>query len=237
MSETIQKGWITDENDQKFAPKTLIEQVQDNDGTPLQNYVDKMILTDEEDSTTIPEVSNDISNDIVQFTSEDNDGSELYTDFSLSSGSKISNIIQKITRVINNVKYMIKLLGNTDISSIGDGTLTGIVKTLNDSLSSKQNKVWGIKYVSTNGNVINWDLSNYTEVLIVGVKDNNVVSMHLDTSLIINNYTHYMFGSMVQQTGLVFYIEAKGDTLTPVWCFLNSYNSDLSGAVIYVYAR
>ena len=26
MSETIQKGWITDENGQKFAPKTLIEQ-------------------------------------------------------------------------------------------------------------------------------------------------------------------------------------------------------------------
>ena len=26
MSKTIQKGWITDENGQKFAPKTLIGQ-------------------------------------------------------------------------------------------------------------------------------------------------------------------------------------------------------------------
>ena len=111
--------------------------------------------------------------------------------------------------------------------------LLGII----DSLTSKQNKAWGIKYVSNNGSMINWNLANYTEVLIVGAKDNNIVSMTLDTSLIINNYTHYMFGSMVQQTGLVFYIEAKSDKLTPVWCFSNSNNSDLSGAVIYVYAR
>ena len=61
MSETIQKSWITDENGQKIAPKTLIEQVQDNDGTPLQNYVDRMILTDEEGESDIPEIKDDIN--------------------------------------------------------------------------------------------------------------------------------------------------------------------------------
>ena len=140
MSETIQKSWITDENGQKIAPKTLIEQVQDNDGTPLQNYVDRMIITDEEDSTTIPEVSNDISNDIVQFTSNDcgPDGDPALWEIpKMTTGEKISSLMQKISRIANNFRYILNLLGNTDISSIGDGTLTGIVKTLNDNLDEQ----------------------------------------------------------------------------------------------------
>ena len=140
MSETIQKSWITDENGQKIAPKTLIEQVQDNDGTPLQNYVDRMIITDEEDSTAIPEVSNDISNDIVQFTSNDcgPDGDPALWEIpKMTTGEKISSLMQKISRIANNFRYILNLLGNTDISSIGDGTLTGIVKTLNDNLDEQ----------------------------------------------------------------------------------------------------
>ena len=140
MSETIQKSWITNENGQKIAPKTLIEQVQDNDGTPLQNYVDRMIITDEEDSTTIPEVSNDISNDIVQFTSNDcgPDGDPALWEIpKMTTGEKISSLMQKISRIANNFRYILNLLGNTDISSIGDGTLTGIDKRLNDNLDEQ----------------------------------------------------------------------------------------------------
>ena len=53
----------------------------------------------------------------------------------LTTGEKLSSIMQKVSRISNNFRYMIKLLGTTDISAIGDGTVTGGLTTLNDKLS------------------------------------------------------------------------------------------------------
>lgn len=128
-----------------------------------------------------------------------------------------------------------------------DGILSGLessvsdannqISTLKSNINDKQNKTFEIIGVSTDGGVIWWDLSNYSELIIVGAKSNEVVSTHYDTSLIINNEAVYWFGTMVAQSGLVFKVIMKNDSLSPQWCFANSHNSDLSGTVIYVYAR
>lgn len=52
----------------------------------------------------------------------------------LTAGEKLSSIMQKVSRIANNFRYMIKLLGKTDISAIGDGTVTGSLVALNDNL-------------------------------------------------------------------------------------------------------
>lgn len=55
----------------------------------------------------------------------------------LTTGEKLSSLMQKVSRIANNFRYMIKLLGTTDISAIGDGTVTGGISTLNDNLGNK----------------------------------------------------------------------------------------------------
>jgi hypothetical protein len=42
MSTTVKTGWLNDKNGDKFAPKTLISQVQTNDGTSLEDELDSI---------------------------------------------------------------------------------------------------------------------------------------------------------------------------------------------------
>jgi hypothetical protein len=43
MSTTVKTGWLKDKNGDKFAPKTLLSQVQTNDGTPLEDKLQQDI--------------------------------------------------------------------------------------------------------------------------------------------------------------------------------------------------
>lgn len=43
MAENIKVGWLTDKNGDKFAPKTLISQVQTNDGTLLADEIANIV--------------------------------------------------------------------------------------------------------------------------------------------------------------------------------------------------
>lgn len=66
----------------------------------------------------------------LQFQSSDTNDSEAekWTSISaLTTGVKFSDILSKISAMFKNVRYLYKLLGNTDISSLGDGTVTGIL--------------------------------------------------------------------------------------------------------------
>lgn len=52
----------------------------------------------------------------------------------LVAGEKMSTALGKIKTAVKNVISLVKLLGTTDISKIGDGTVTGAVNSLNSSL-------------------------------------------------------------------------------------------------------
>lgn len=52
----------------------------------------------------------------------------------LVAGEKMSTALGKIKTAVKNVISLIKLLGTTDISNIGDGSVTGAISTLNSSL-------------------------------------------------------------------------------------------------------
>lgn len=72
------------------------------------------------------------------FTSADvADGSatEWTTVAKLASGETHKSIFGKISTMFKNVRYLYKMLGTTDISSIGGGTVTGAINTLNGNLS------------------------------------------------------------------------------------------------------
>lgn len=52
----------------------------------------------------------------------------------LTSGETHKSIFAKMSQMFKNLRYLYKLLGTTDISSIGNGTVTDGLSSLNDSL-------------------------------------------------------------------------------------------------------
>lgn len=52
----------------------------------------------------------------------------------LTSGETNKSIFAKLSQMFKNIRYLYKMLGTTDISSIGNGTVTGGLSSLNDSL-------------------------------------------------------------------------------------------------------
>ncbi len=73
----------------------------------------------------------DSANNTVHFTSADNTNLAAWEDVPpLISGDKHSSILNKISIMFHNVRYLWKLIGNTQLS-IGDGTVTGAISALN----------------------------------------------------------------------------------------------------------
>ena len=84
-------------------------------------------------------IGGDIADNIVTFTSDDcgpNGDPALLEIPKLTTGEKLSSLMQKVSRIANNFRYFLKMLGTTDISAIGDGTVTGGISTLNDNLNN-----------------------------------------------------------------------------------------------------
>lgn len=99
----------------------------------LTNYYDK-ITTDQKlaniDLTDYLKKTGDASNTTVTFT----EPTEMAQP---TTGEKLSGIIGKVSLAIKNVKTLITLIGNTDISSIGNGTVTGAISDVNGKLVMK----------------------------------------------------------------------------------------------------
>lgn len=107
----------------------------------LTNYYDK-ITTDQKlaniDLTDYLKKTGDASNTTVTFT----EPTELAQP---TTGEKLSGIIGKVSLAIKNIKTLISLIGNTDISSIGNGTVTGAISDVTGKLSlyTYGDKVYG----------------------------------------------------------------------------------------------
>lgn len=109
------------ENDAEYITKDV-----DN----LTNYYDKT-TTDQKlaniDLTDYLKKTGDASNTTVTFI----EPTELTQP---TAGEKLGGIIGKVSLAIKNIKTLITLIGNTDISSIGNGTVTGAISDVNGKL-------------------------------------------------------------------------------------------------------
>lgn len=98
----------------------------------LVNYYDKT-TTDQKlaniDLTDYLKKTGDASNTTVTFT----EPTELAQP---TTGEKLGGIIGKVSLAIKNIKTLISLIGNTNISSIGDGTVTGAISDVNGKLNN-----------------------------------------------------------------------------------------------------
>lgn len=74
----------------------------------------------------------DSQDNTTTFTSNDNASPTAWTDVdALTSGEKHSSIFSKISTMFKNIRWLYKMLGTTDISSMGNGTVTGALSQLN----------------------------------------------------------------------------------------------------------
>ena len=93
---------------------------------------------------TLP-LTGDSADNIATFTTGDSEDSTGWTDVALlSSGEKHSSLFNKISTMFKNVRYLYKMLGTTDISGIGNGTVTGAIGQLDTNFSKL------VKTVQTN---------------------------------------------------------------------------------------
>lgn len=77
----------------------------------------------------------DTKNNVVTFQSGDMENPTEWVDIDpVQSNEKHSSLWQKISLGIKNLRYLKKMLGSTDISKLGDGTITGALSALNTGI-------------------------------------------------------------------------------------------------------
>ena len=81
----------------------------------------------------------DLKDTTVSFTSGDDLNPAGWTAVGrIFSGAKLKDMLNDFSTAVKNLRFLYKLIGTTDISKIGDGTLTGIVNSLNTDIQGSK---------------------------------------------------------------------------------------------------
>lgn len=76
----------------------------------------------------------DSQDNTVTFTSNDLLTEDSTPPALLTSGETHASILSKVSTVFKNVRWLLSKMGTTDISTLGDGTVTGALSTLNSNI-------------------------------------------------------------------------------------------------------
>nr|DAW94618.1 MAG TPA: hypothetical protein [Bacteriophage sp.] len=158
-------GTGTREGEDTDNAKYYMEQAKQQTGgiptkvSELENdagYITKKVsdLTNYYDKTTVDEKIDAIpKTDLTNYLTKTGDGSNLTVAFEeatnleeLTTGEKLSSIFGKLKLAVKNLKSLIGIIGTTDISTIGDGTITGGLSDVNGKLVNI------IRYTTIKGN-------------------------------------------------------------------------------------
>lgn len=162
------------------------------------------------------DATGDSKDNKVTYTSDDvGDGSASAweTVQPLTSEEKHESLFAKLSKVVKNVRFLYKLLGTTDISGIGSGTVTDILSALNSGKFDKANVVnnlttttAGYALDAREGKTLADNVSTLNDAL--GTTANTYVSIADFTSAVeTKNYTDNNYRFM--------YFELLADTSSP----------------------
>ena len=111
------------------------------DFADIQDINDNMDTIDAE----LAAPTGDSANSTTTFTCSDvadGSASSWTTVPALTSGETHKSLFAKMSQMFKNIRYLYKMLGTTDISSIGNGTVTGGLSSLNDSFTNMHTPVY-----------------------------------------------------------------------------------------------
>ena len=77
----------------------------------------------------------DSKSNVVTFTSNDSTTGDSTAPALLTSGETHASIFSKVSTIFKNVRWLLSKMGITDISAIGNGTVTGALSTLNSNIN------------------------------------------------------------------------------------------------------
>lgn len=83
--------------------------------------------------------SGDSKDCTTTFTSGDSSTGSSTPPAVITSGEKHSSLFNKFSTAVKNVRWLLSKMGTTDISTLGNGTVTGALSTLNSNIRGKQN--------------------------------------------------------------------------------------------------
>lgn len=151
-------------------------------------YITKSVsnLTNYYDKTDVDKKIDEIpKTDLTNYLTKTGDGSNLTAAFEeattleeLTTGEKLSSIFGKLKLAVKNIKSLISLIGTTDISTIGDGTITGGLSDVNGKLEMNiEQKTGQYKNQKLNKNVTVCSITLTPGLwLIIGYIDGNISS-------------------------------------------------------------
>lgn len=146
------------ENDAGYIKKSVSD---------LENYYDKINIDKKIDA--IPKT------DLTNYLTKTGDGSNLTAAFEeattldeLTTGEKLSSILGKIKLAVKNIKSLISLIGTTDISTIGDGTITGGLSDVNGKLNI-YNGTTTVTLQNATGGIASYKVTNYFACCIMEI--------------------------------------------------------------------
>lgn len=161
----------------------------------------------------------DLKDTTVSFTSGDDLNPTGWTNIGkIFSKAKFEDMLNGLSTGIKNLRFLWKLIGETDISEIGDGTLTGIVSALNTDFQA----VSGLKYINFGDvNVNTVTIDEYIKEILnekipLSLNDTYICSFTLGAAcrLIIQPYTSRNYASAILFSyafeNIIFYKKASG---------------------------
>ncbi len=132
----------------------------------------------------------DSGDSIIRFTSGDSAGEAGWTDVdALQSGETHKSFAQKVSTMFKNLRYIWGVCGSTDISKIGDGTLTGAINALNTGIASNSWYRSSSPVTNTSGDAIKTaDGTVFTADSTSGCYKITLVTAHSDIQDITSEY-------------------------------------------------
>lgn len=128
----------------------------------------------------------DSQDNTVTFTSNDSLTGDSTPPALLTSGETHASILSKVSTVFKNVRWLLSKMGTTDISTLGDGTVTGALSTLNSNIGTKlsntdikiSSKTYTITSLTEWWGMYAWDTS-YSDI---GIPNNaKIISVYIGT--------------------------------------------------------
>lgn len=171
----------------------------------MDDATEHMESTDNPHAVTASQIgalatNGDSKSNTVTFTSADSTSPTAWTDVAaLASGEKHSSLFNKISTMFKNVRYLYKMLGMTDISGIGNGTVTGGLSALNSNFSNYQPK----------GNYASYD-HNHDDRYYTESEINSAFAFKLYTGGLFGKYGEQNFTSEAYFTDLLKIVSLHG---------------------------
>lgn len=128
----------------------------------------------------------DSKSNVVTFTSNDSLTGDSTPPALLTSGETHASIFSKVSTIFKNVRWLLSKMGTTDISAIGNGTVTDAISTLNSNIGTKlsntdikiSSKTYTITSLTEWWGMYAWDTS-YSDI---GIPNNaKIISAYIGT--------------------------------------------------------